>query len=57
MCMSKLIILIFDSYGWRFNTRALLENFDKILSFPETHNISFGGPTLFLGGSKSDFIQ
>ncbi|CAG9862624.1 unnamed protein product [Phyllotreta striolata] len=45
------------SYGWRFNTKAILENFDKITSFPQTHNIKFEGPTLFIGGSKSDHIQ
>lgn len=47
----------FDSYGWRFNVKALLDNAEYILSFPEIHNSNFASPVLFIGGGKSDHIQ
>ncbi|KAF7267464.1 sn-1-specific diacylglycerol lipase ABHD11 isoform X2 [Rhynchophorus ferrugineus] len=45
------------SYTWRFNLRALLENFDGLASFPHLHNVNFQKPVLFIGGGKSDYIQ
>ncbi|KAJ8984150.1 hypothetical protein NQ317_017801 [Molorchus minor] len=45
------------SYAWRFNINSILNNFDNISTFPEVHNSVFEGPVLFVGGSKSDYIQ
>ncbi|KAJ8917347.1 hypothetical protein NQ315_002369 [Exocentrus adspersus] len=45
------------SYTWRFNAKALVNNFENITTFPETHNTVFEGPVLFVGGAKSDHIQ
>ncbi|XP_050513224.1 protein ABHD11-like isoform X2 [Diabrotica virgifera virgifera] len=45
------------SYGWRFNTKTLLENFEQMTSFPNIFNVSFEGRTMFLGGGNSDHIQ
>ncbi|XP_050300195.1 uncharacterized protein LOC126738800 [Anthonomus grandis grandis] len=45
------------SYTWRFNNKVLLEHFEELAAFPDIHNLSYTGPTMFVGGGKSDFIQ
>lgn len=45
-------------YKWRINLPALEQNFaTKIAVFPDVGNKTFNGPTLFLGGSNSDYIR
>lgn len=41
---------------WRLNLATLEAEMDKIMSFPhfDTH---YGGPTLFLSGAESDYVQ
>ncbi|XP_023951058.2 protein ABHD11 [Bicyclus anynana] len=46
------------SYSWRVNIPALKENFQQnIASFPSSlKGLQYCGPTLFIGGSLSDYI-
>lgn len=55
--LDQYFLNLFFSFGWRFNVKALLENTDYILSFPNVHNSVYKGPVLFIGGGKSDHIQ
>ncbi|XP_072496307.1 sn-1-specific diacylglycerol lipase ABHD11-like [Notamacropus eugenii] len=43
-------------FEWRVNIEALIQQMDKILDFPQLQK-SYPGPTLFLSGAKSTFIQ
>lgn len=44
-------------YTWKINLDALANNFmSKIATFPKITNI-FQGPTLFIGGEKSDYLN
>ncbi|XP_026289129.1 protein ABHD11-like [Frankliniella occidentalis] len=44
-------------YTWRINLDALANNFmSRIATFPKITS-SFSGPTLFIGGSKSDYLK
>lgn len=46
------------SYTWRVNIPALKENFQsQIANFPSNlRGLQYCGPTLFIGGSLSDYI-
>ncbi|XP_034827560.1 sn-1-specific diacylglycerol lipase ABHD11-like [Maniola hyperantus] len=46
------------SYSWRVNIQALKDNFQQnIASFPSSlKGLQYSGPTLFIGGSLSDYI-
>lgn len=46
------------SYAWRVNIPALKENFQQsIATFPASlKGLQYAGPTLFIGGSLSDYI-
>jgi esterase len=41
---------------WRFNLDVLADDMDKIIGFPELDG-TFDGPTLFLSGATSDYVQ
>lgn len=42
---------------WKINVNAIYEAFKKhIAKFPNCHGKKFQGPTLFIGGSESDYI-
>lgn len=41
---------------WRLNLDALAANMDDIIGFPEVSG-TFEGPTLFLSGSNSEYVQ
>ncbi|XP_010617315.1 protein ABHD11 [Fukomys damarensis] len=43
-------------FGWRVNLDALAQHMDKILGFPRRQE-SYSGPTLFLVGGDSGFVQ
>lgn len=44
-------------YKWRVNLPVLEKNFiSNIAKFPTTGK-TYGGPTLFIGGEKSDYIR
>ncbi|XP_051847888.1 protein ABHD11 [Antechinus flavipes] len=43
-------------FTWRINIEALAQQMDKIMDFPVLQK-SFFGPTLFLSGANSEFIQ
>ncbi|XP_006641090.1 sn-1-specific diacylglycerol lipase ABHD11 [Lepisosteus oculatus] len=43
-------------YSWRVNLEAISEHLDDLLSFPD-FNITYEGPTLFLGGTNSSYIS
>ncbi|XP_044764071.1 protein ABHD11 [Coccinella septempunctata] len=45
------------SFNWRVNIPALLMNLDNIKRFPYEKGKVFDGPTLFIGGSSSDYIK
>ena len=42
---------------WRLNLDVLDDQMDQIMTFPETGGASFSGPTLFLTGANSDYVQ
>ncbi|KAK9874452.1 hypothetical protein WA026_002791 [Henosepilachna vigintioctopunctata] len=44
------------SFNWRVNLPTLLTNLDNIREFPYEEGKVFNGPTLFIGGSASDYI-
>ncbi|XP_029409528.1 protein ABHD11 isoform X3 [Nannospalax galili] len=43
-------------FSWRVNLDTLAQHFDKIMNFPQRPE-SYSGPTLFLLGEKSRFVQ
>ncbi|XP_044540019.1 protein ABHD11-like [Gracilinanus agilis] len=43
-------------FVWRINLEGLIQQLDKIKDFPLLQG-SYSGPTLFLSGAESDFIQ
>ncbi|HYG90199.1 MAG TPA: alpha/beta fold hydrolase [Azospirillum sp.] len=43
-------------FHWRINLDAIAAGMDDLIGFPDLGNARFDGPTLFLGGSKSDYI-
>ncbi len=44
-------------FEWKLNLPALYENVDRVLEGIEVDAGTFNGPTLFLRGEKSDYIQ
>ena len=47
-----------DSFRWRINLAALDSGMNEIADFPAPdHHQSFPGPTLFVAGANSDYIQ
>jgi len=45
-------------FRWRINLETLERCFDEgIAKFPEAAGLKFEGPTLFIGGSKSDYLR
>lgn len=47
-----------DRAQWRINLPVLAEKLDALMSFPEEEQFRpYEGPTLFVGGEKSDYIQ
>lgn len=45
-------------YKWRINLPVLEQAFStQIATFPIQHEKTYNGPTLFIGGGKSDYIQ
>lgn len=45
-------------FRWRINLESLEKNFDEhIAKFPDCTGKQFQGPTLFIGGSKSDYLK
>ena len=47
-----------DGLQWQLNLKALAENFDAILEFPDYDDLSaYTGQTHFIAGGRSDYIQ
>lgn len=45
-------------FRWRINLETLERCFDDgVANFPDTSGLTFDGPTLFIGGSKSDYLR
>lgn len=45
-------------FKWRVNLKALIENYDLIHGFPSLPpNACYEGPTQFVGGGRSRYIQ
>ena len=43
---------------WRINLEALHDNMDDLVSFPDpVDDLSYDGPTLFLAGAESQYLQ
>ena len=45
------------SFRWRINLETLDKCFGEISNFPDVGNLSFVGETLFIGGTKSDYLK
>ncbi|XP_048374381.1 protein ABHD11 isoform X2 [Sphaerodactylus townsendi] len=45
-----------DQFVWRVNLEAISHHLNEMMSFPDFQT-SYTGPTLFLGGSKSEYIS
>lgn len=43
-------------FSWRVNLDSLAQHLDKILTFPQQLE-SYSGPTLFLRGGNSPYVQ
>ena len=41
---------------WKFNHQAVLENYEALVAGIETHQV-YHGPTLFLAGENSDYLD
>ncbi|XP_044531558.1 protein ABHD11 [Gracilinanus agilis] len=50
------LMLVNGQYIWKVNSEALSQQMDKIMDFPQIQG-SYSGPTLFLRGAKSSYIQ
>ena len=48
--------LDFKNKRWKLNLDVLAAEMDKIIGFPEVSG-TFDGPTLFLSGANSDYVQ
>lgn len=45
-------------FRWRINLETLERRFEEgVANFPDATGMSFEGPTLFIGGSKSDYLR
>lgn len=45
-------------FRWRINLETLERCFDEgVANFPDITGMKFDGPTLFIGGSKSDYLK
>jgi len=44
-------------YRWRLNLEALKQGMGDLTGFPDLDGRTFEGPTLFLHGAKSDYVQ
>ena len=45
-------------FAWRVNLEALAANMDELLGFPTpAADAAYGGPTLFIAGSRSQYVQ
>ena len=45
-------------FVWRVNLEALAANMDELLGFPTpAADAAYGGPTLFIAGSRSQYVQ
>ena len=45
-----------SGWRWRLNLEVLAHTLDDILGFPEAEGLEFSGPTLFVYGSRSDYV-
>lgn len=43
-------------YAWRINLEAISNHLVDLMGFPE-FNTTYDGPTLFLGGSNSEYLR
>lgn len=46
-----------DGYRWRLNLEALKHGMEDLVGFPDLDGKVFDGPTLFLFGADSDYVQ
>ena len=51
----KSLIKDADQFGWRFNLKALEQNYPELIAAPLAQG-EFTGPTLFIKGGDSDYI-
>ena len=51
------LIRVDNRLQWRLNLPAIKENIDCIKSFPNFDDKTFQGPSLFLKGENSDYVQ
>lgn len=45
------------AWGWRMNLAALMRGMSEIVGFPLHDNPVYSGPTLFIHGGQSDYLQ
>lgn len=47
-----------NGFRWRINLKTLEARFEEgVANFPTNDGLRFDGPTLFIGGSKSDYLR
>ena len=47
-----------SAYKWRINLDGILKNYSRLREFPdELTGMRFNGPSLFLAGARSDYVQ
>lgn len=50
------LVLENGAFRWRINLDAAGAEMDKLIGFPDLGDARYEGPTLFIGGSRSDYI-
>lgn len=51
------LVLEDGRFSWRINLDAIGAAMDGLIGFPDLGDARYDGPTLFIGGTKSDYIQ
>jgi esterase len=45
-----------NSFRWKINLDAIANNYDRLVAWDDTYR-TFGGPTCFVRGERSHYIQ
>ena len=46
-----------EGYAWRANLEGIAANLPELMGFPPSAGLSYPGPTLFIAGSRSNYVR
>lgn len=46
-----------NRYRWKVNLDSIINNYNELCGFPEFKDVQYDGPTLFIGGSESNYLR